>query len=1162
MPLVLTGQQREVLDALKGKETEKYPLSHFYLGALYALDNNYNPDRISQAAQSLRELLEKLPRVVREMDSHGHSHDFKGMRRGLHDRLSKDKMRYNGEWKGEEIDAKLDKTLRKIDYYLELNQQPTRREAMQLTIAAIDPMAGQLDSQIRQAKRDELHKLWGILEGFAHHKSKPDIEEFIQCLGILERIVFDLLAPITAQDQNEIQEILTRSDKSENDVERMLSLIERRGANFAFFFEHATDASWIPILKKRGYFAQLPKEETFEDGRVIFPFWRPILYLKRVSATDACLVVDTILDLQNTDNPRILQTIAEVALKVEPIEQSLRLKGLVSKYLQSPYSFGVSDFIPKLVIRWAGASTKATKAALNLMRRAASFETPETQYKQALHRAYPEHWITSLGPWTRFHEWEYEEILEKGGRAMAEQVPYQTARILTYATAEMLSLKYPKDAQIKVAGNDYSMSWCRRVNVSTRNYPNPKEALVHALTFACEKVYEKEPESVSALEKVLRNQHWEVFRRIRQHLYALHPNKQTKPWIRKLILTHNAYDQRGYYFEFQRMIRLSCEKLGPDLLTETEKKQIFDAILCEPSNREFHRIQLRPFEPVLFGKYRKYFKELKAEEEAPITDDSYPPYIPNGAYYEMVKDRSPKPIEELKKLSDEELLLFLNEWENHHDNSEDWSIDINFTGLAEAFQSVFKKDILPEESRLEFWIEKNRECIERPIYVRVMISAIHELVESKQFDKLDEWFDFCEWVLLHPDRPKEVGINRSEESRRYPDWQSARRTVGDFVGMCLKKEVNLPITGRKGLASLLDKLCTQYDSGLDEEKPVILNQDDQFDEAINNTRSRALDNLVDFGYWVRHQLEDNKADAPEVFSILEKRFNSECELEKTLPEYAILGQNYRSICGLNREWAVNNKGDFFPQDNLRAWVIAFLNFLSNPPYIPTFAVIREEIEFALDNLGNFKMDGIDTSNFTERLGIHLIFYYLLEVYPLTGDGSLLERFYQKTKAEKDHWFRLIFSVGIYLKKSEKQLQEGFNKKIIDFFDWRLKQQEPSELKEFTFWLEAECLDSEWRLTSLSKILDVCRPTGTKVSIQVDDLREMLKDHTALVVECFAKLTDIAVRTDESILFQTDTAKPILQAGLHFGDKEVQENAKRAHENLLKCGYSDLLDLEG
>ena len=63
-PRVLTLRERDVSDALRSNETEKYPLSQWYLGALYVLDNHYNPDRIAQAAHSLRELIEKLPIVI------------------------------------------------------------------------------------------------------------------------------------------------------------------------------------------------------------------------------------------------------------------------------------------------------------------------------------------------------------------------------------------------------------------------------------------------------------------------------------------------------------------------------------------------------------------------------------------------------------------------------------------------------------------------------------------------------------------------------------------------------------------------------------------------------------------------------------------------------------------------------------------------------------------------------------------------------------------------------------------------------------------------------------------------------------------------------------------------------------------------------------------
>ncbi len=1181
MPLELTGQQREVLEALKRKETEKYPLNKWYHGALYALHNHYNPDSISQAAQSLRELLEKLPRVVSEIDAQGHPPDFKEMRRKLHERFSKDKERYEEKWEGKEIDKGLDKTLRKLDNYLECNQQPTRREQMQTPFTGFDPVADQLGITIQQAKRDELHNLWQRLEGFAHHRSNPDIEKFREeCLETLERIVFDLLASIITQDQREIQSILKRSDRSESDVERMLSLIERRGANFAFFFKHATDAAWIPVLKNRGYFARPPKIEPIDDNEVTFPFWWPILYLERVSITDPCLVVDTILGFQNTDNPRILHEITEIALKVEPIEQSLRLKDWVSKYLQSPYHLGASDLIKKLVNRWSGASTKkAMDAALNLVKTAVSFGAdPESQDKQAWRKADPENWTPPLEPRPRFDKWEYQEILEKGVRPLSEKAPYQTAQILIDATATMICLQSHQDDLEKSSGNDSSIIWCPRVNEPSEDYQDSDESLVHTLTFACEKVYEGEPEPVSALDQALRKQRWDIFTRIRQYLYALYPNEQTKPWIRELILTHKDYDKWKHQFEFQRMIRLACENLGPNLLTTAEKERIFEAILSGPSEQDFrdwmgdrfneeafegrkryfHRMQLSPFASVLFGKYANYFQELKAEEEKLITDDDYAPYNLEGVKARV--ERSPKPAEELEKMSDEELLSFLNEWENVHHDPDKWWVHINFKGLAQAFQAIFREDA----SRFNFWIE-NKERIKRPIYVRAMVSAIHEYVKSKQFIMLDQWLNFCEWILLQPDQSKEKDVNRSDESREHPDWLSSRRAVGDFVGMCLTKEVNIPVTARECLVSLLDKLCTQYDRRLDDNEHVLLNGDDPLTEAINNTRSRALENLVDFSYWVRRQLDDNQAKVPEVTSILNKRISPECKFPLTLPEYALLGMLYGLIYDLDPDWASQHKVSFFPQNNFPAWVEAFGNFLRmSSPYKPTFDMLRDDFEFAIENVKNFKTSDNQRYNFIDLLGKLLFELYLWRVYPLTGGDSLLERFYEKTKDDKNRWARLFHYVGRFLSNSGRHLEEDLKQRIIEFFDWCFEKEDPLELREFTFWLGAECLDAEWRLTSFLNILNVLRPSelaGFSIGGQVYALRGMLEDHVALVVKCFVELTELAVKNDAIIHIRTDKARPILQAGLDSTDETVRADAERARENLLQWGRFDYLDME-
>ena len=182
-PLVLTRWQRQVLEALKGKETEKYPLSEWYRSALYTLDNPHNPDRVSQAAHSLRELLEKLPLVVEGIDIQrrpsGHvGSGFPQIRSGIEKHISTYKERNPGDWNGQEIDNDLAKALKIVEKYLELNKRPTRRQQMQKAVAVIDPMVDRLDSKIQETKRNQLLNLWQRLERFAHHNSKPDEEEF------------------------------------------------------------------------------------------------------------------------------------------------------------------------------------------------------------------------------------------------------------------------------------------------------------------------------------------------------------------------------------------------------------------------------------------------------------------------------------------------------------------------------------------------------------------------------------------------------------------------------------------------------------------------------------------------------------------------------------------------------------------------------------------------------------------------------------------------------------------------------------------------------------------------------------------------------------------------------------------------------------------------
>ncbi len=986
---------------------------------------------------------------------------------------------------------------------------------------------------------------------------------------------------MTAQDQREIHTILSRSDRSKNDIKQMFSLITRRGANFVFFFKRiaeTADATWLSVLNERDYFADV--------------LWWPIHYLAKIADQVPDEAVEIVQQLPETDNSWVYHEILEMALRLHG-KQSAELK---PKILESSK---INDQL--LAHKYAGllahwVAENQTLAALELSKVLVEFApNPQSEAKQERRKEsstdFDNFWETSLKPVPRIGHWAYNEIMSKGVCPLAEKEPCQVAHFLIDATANMIRLRTHQDDLNQ--GVDSSEIWYERFHGPDTDHEDSDKALVRTLIFACKQVYKNSPDSVMALDKALRNQQWKVFKRLRQHLYTQFPNEKTKPWIRELILEHEEYHLWEYHYEFQQMIQSACEHFGETLLTEAERIQIFDAIRSGPPKKDFqewqgeafteekflqrqhyfHRKQFKPFESLLFGEYATYFRELKDKATDPISDEDY---LPTRTKSGFVSYHSPIAFEDLTKFTDEELLSYVNEWEEERTSYEDDPfVEINIKALAETFQVVFKDMIIPNVNRLWFWLE-NREKIQRPIYVRMMINGMQADVKEKNFDRLNEWLIFSEWVLSHPDQDDH---RLSEESRENPNWRDSRRAVDDFIGVCLEEQVDVPISVRGQLAKLLEMLCTQFDSWLDRGKRVLPYQNDPITEGINNTRSSALETLVKFGFWLRRQ--DPEVEVFEVATIFERRFVSETEYPLTLPEYAILGRSYPWIFHLNAAWTTKHKSDFFPQEALPEWLAAFGGFLShNPRSESAFEILRTDFEFALQCLTKFKnrhdpaqkptdifgrplKQNSPEEKLIEGIGQHLFTYYLWGMYPLKGSVgtsnrySLLERYYQATDNNLERWSNLFNHAGRILRSTHEELDTDLKDRIIAFFNWRFEVKEPREFQHFTFWLQAGCLEPEWRLEAYSKILEVFEAEDVSIAMQLKTLCELLTDHTAKVLECFTKLTEKIKYSD--IYIAAENAKIILEAGYKSSDESVRQNAKLARENLLSAGKLNLSD---
>jgi hypothetical protein len=954
-------------------------------------------------------------------------------------------------------------------------------------------------------------------------------------------------------------------------VEKVLSSVKKE-TDRKYFFSKLTNPMWVGPLRERGFFSHPPSLRQLPDGYVQYPHWPELSYLVGIAQDAPDQVVEIILSLPKTDNPRVYEDILEAAIRLRG-RKSAELLPKIREYIALDNLVNANNF-PELIIHWTSQGN--IDEALEVTRLVIPFrEDSRMREKQELRRMNPNSLDTSLNPTPCFRTWEYQKILDSGVRYLSEHEPFKTSLVLIDAVTSMIKLGFHQDDLDRKGDQDYSEIWCRRLDKPDEEVQDEKEILVHALTNACKEVYNNDKEVISDLDQELRYPRWRIFKRIRQHLYSSNPNDQTLPWIREEILDHEEYSKYEHHYEFQLMIRKASEHFGHALLSESELRGIVNAIMRGPSQDEFrewmgdeyseavfrqrksyfHRIQLRPFAAILTKEAQQYYEELECDASTQaITDECYSPYgeVVSGT----ISYRSPRSAEDLANITDEELITYINDWEEEYRDKENWLVEINVSALAEAFRSVFKERIVLDADRLDFWLA-NRDRIARPIYITAMLKTMVDLVSEMNYSNLLRWIEFCVWVLTHPDTPKVEGQPEPRDgSSSHPDWANSRRTVVDFVNACVSQDADVPIEVRDSLGNLIRQACVQPDWRLDNDRLVLLGSDDPITEAINNTRSRALESLVSFGIWIRRHLPEDRL--PEVTETLSHRLALNPDLPLTRPEHALLGMHFGNLLSLNHEWAIRERKLFFPEACEATWWCAFGSFIRfNRPSVSTFNTMRSEFEYAIGSIETLISRKNHGESLVDRLGEHLFVYYLWGLYPLTGNESLLARFYEKNNDYRQRWGKLFDYVGRSLANSDSQFDKALVDRIIAFFDWRWDAAEPLELREFTFWLEAECLDPNWRLQSYSRILDICCSKDVALSIQVNALNKLHQDHLALVLECFAK---IAFDQDTQLFVSVDEARPILKAGLAAEEPQIRANAEQARDKLLRIGRFDFLDL--
>lgn len=964
----------------------------------------------------------------------------------------------------------------------------------------------------------------------------------------------------------------------------------RKETDRKYFFSRLKNPLWLPFLVERGYFKNPPTVQVMEDGSERHPFWPEFDYLKNIVDEVPVDVVKVINEFGAIDNPRVLDDIANIAVSIEDDHLSLSLVDYIIQPIRSQHRHFVYRPIIKLINRWSKGDAVTKKGALTLLSKVAFFDPdPEADQKLRKQKENPYSFGNNIEPKPTVGEWEYQETMKKGARALAVHEPYATAKILIKALERLIPLMYPDNTE--ESGDDHSEAWCARVDKSESLHKDAEKELVHTLTYTCKKIYDRRPELIPALDDRLRKTNWLIFKRIRQHLYAEYLNTGTvsTEWIREFVCARNDYGEYNHHYEFQRMLRIACEATGGDLFSRDELTQYFDAILSGPNEQKFiegfrswnnedppegafsqrqahfHRSQFRPFKEVLFEQYKAHYDKLEADATDEITDDDYYPMLMKGG---MVHYRSPVNSTDIESMSNEELFQYLQDW-NSPDriySSKDEPVEITHGALAIDLKNHFAKTISGDRERTLWWLDKAKEFT-RPLYCGAIVDALAELVESGKHDYLRESFDFCNWVLSNGDP---VPQHNWEEDREDADpekksWSNCRTAVLGFAAKCLTGKAGLSQDWRKQIFSVYEHLCTGPDIMLEkkQDRAETANAHSLVSTAINRTRSRALEDLFDYTNWVR-KAAGSKCEVQEVIETIDRRISANPPL--TNVERVLLTMHFGNLRWLDEKWAETLVPTLFAHDDL--WQPCFSAYLTHSRgYQADFQYLKAEYLYAFLSValeGEIDKDGDNKDSWiiNKWMGYHLLIFYLSEKIERESDSDLsLQLFYTATKNHRELWGDLFNQMGRNVSNWGAGVEQKIVTRVKEFFEWRIMQKEPKELSEYLFWLDGECLEPEWRMDGFLRTLPFSDDDDVHASMATDKLHEhFLESHPDMAVKCFYEVTKAALNKAYFYVSE-ESAIPILKTGLASQNQDTKQFAEEARENLLKAGRFEYLHLD-
>jgi hypothetical protein len=874
-----------------------------------------------------------------------------------------------------------------------------------------------------------------------------------------------------------LDQLLASNNPTGRDADTVAEQLPRSLTAAQYFFSRLEDPRWIPMLRKRGFFQTPPDPVLSEDGKTVtITLWPESKYLARMAPKAPHEVLETIREMRETQNSRVLEDLVD-ALLTMPARMVAPLADRVSTWIAHRYQF----LLPRKLGALAKHLVKGSEIdpGFRILREVLM---PERKSDAGVHTLPPQ------AVEARCEPFEYTHILDRHLPGFVEVAGLRSIELL----GELLEIavRNPEN-ELEDGSSLWRPTIDRSDSIHREDVP---DQLTTAVLRTALQILQGDASALPALLDAIERHPQRIFRRIALYLLSRVPDPAL---IRERLTRRSLFADYWSWYEYavilrdhfqdltvdQREVILSWIEEGPDpapYRSAERRGQVPSEEEVQRRLRKWRHKRLAVIREQLPPTWKARYEELRREFGDP---QQLQPRGPSVISWHG--PTSPLTAEELQGATVEEIVTKLRSWESPGGFE---------APTPEGLARLLGEQVAAKPRR--FAVKANDFRGLDPTYIRHLLFGLAGALKAKHRFPWRQVLELCRWIV---DQSDPEGERSRWWADRDPDWSWTRTQIAQLLTDGLAKgPSSIPVTYRKRVWEILERLVEDRDPTSESESEAGTPTQDPVTQSLNTVRGTAMRAVLQFTLWIAHPgpkrkegraFEGRGFDAlPDVRRVLELHLDP--THEKSPGVRAVYGQYLPQLVYLDRSWVAGNAALIFPYegenaDALRnaAWE-AYLVFQN--PVGDTFDLLRGEYARAVERLPSdpLKENG-QGERPQERLAEHLMALYWRGRLGL--NEGLLPRFFEI--APDPIRKRAITWAGLVLSNEEtKQPPADVIRRLRALWDWRLQLAEgfgperAAELEDFGWWFASGWLGDDWAIRRLLAGLKVLPKTDPDHSV--------------------------------------------------------------------------------